>query len=187
LEKGWKMSKRIKTSYPGVFYREAKRVGGKGTEKVFYVVFKKNGKVHEEKAGRQYADDMTAARASGIRADLIEGKRLTRKAKRAKEQAKRDAESKKWTIDRLFEEYLKGRPDNKGLSIDKGRYNNYLKPAFGKKEPKDILPLDVDRLRIKLLKKRSPQTVKHILNLLTWIVNFGVKKNLCGGLSFHVQ
>jgi hypothetical protein len=31
------------------------------------------------------------------------------------------------------------------------------------------------------------RTVKHILNLLTWIVNFGVKKNLCDGLSFHVQ
>lgn len=49
------MSKRIKNSYPGVFFREAKRIGGKGTEKVFYVVFKKNGKVHEEKAGRQYS------------------------------------------------------------------------------------------------------------------------------------
>jgi len=49
------------------------------------------------------------------------------------------------------------------------------------------LPLDVDRLRIKLLKKRAPQTVKHILNLLTWIINFGVKKNLCEGISFHIQ
>lgn len=45
----------------------------------------------------------------------------------------------------------------------------------------------MDRLRIKLLKKRSPQTVKHVLNLLTWIVNFGLKKNLCEGLSFHIQ
>jgi integrase len=181
------MSKRIKTSYPGVFYREAKRVGGKGTEKVFYVVFKKNGKVHEEKAGRQYADDMTPARAAGIRAELIEGKRLTRKEKRVQEQALKDAESQKWTIDRLFEEYIKGRPDNKARATDEGRYNNYLKKQFGNREPKDILPLDVDRLRIRLLKKRSPQTVKHILNLLTWIINFGVKKNLSTGLSFHVQ
>lgn len=181
------MSKRKKTDYPGVFCREAKRIGGKGTEKVFYVVYKKNGKVHEEKAGRQYVDDMTAARASGIRAELIEGKRLARKEKRAKEQALKDAETKKWTINRLFEEYIKGRPKNKSRATDKGRYNNYLRKPFGNKEAKDVLPLDVDRLRIKLLKKRSPQTVKHILNLLTWIINFGVKKNLSAGLSFHVQ
>ena len=42
------MSKRIKTNYPGVFYREATRLGGKGLEKVFYIVFKKDGKVIEE-------------------------------------------------------------------------------------------------------------------------------------------
>ena len=181
------MGKRKKTDYPGVFYREAKRIGGKGTEKVFYVVYKKNGKIHEEKAGRQYADDMTAAKASGIRADLIEGKRLTRKEKRAQEQALKDAETQKWTIERLFEEYMKGRPSNKAHRVDKGRYEKYLKKPFGNKEPKDILALDVDRLRIKLRMKLSPQTVKHILNLLTWIVSFGVKKNLCEGISFHIK
>ncbi len=42
-------------------------------------------------------------------------------------------------------------------------------------------------MRIRLLKTKSPQTVKHVLNLLTWIVNFGVKKGLCEGLKFRVQ
>ena len=78
------MPKRIKTKYPGVFYREAKRIGGKGSEKVFYIVFKKDGKVIEEKAGRQFVDDMTEARAAGIRAERIEGKRLSRKEIRDK-------------------------------------------------------------------------------------------------------
>jgi hypothetical protein len=37
------MSRRKKTSYPGVFYRESKRIGGKGTEKVYYILeFSKN-------------------------------------------------------------------------------------------------------------------------------------------------
>ena len=179
--------KRHNTDYPGIFFREAKRIGGKGTEKVYYVVYKKNGKAHEEKAGRQYADDMTPARAAGIRAELIEGKRLTRKEKRKQEQVIKDAEAHKWTIDRLFDEYMKGRPNNKARATDEGRYNNYLKSVFGTKEPKDILPLYVDRLRIKLLKKKSPQTVRHVLNLLTWIVNFGVNKNLSEGLPFQIQ
>ena len=70
---------------------------------------------------------------------------------------------------------------------DSGRYNKYLKDTFSKKEPKEIASLDVDRVRMRLLKKRAPQTVQHVLNLLIWIINFGVKKGLCEGLSFHVQ
>jgi hypothetical protein len=71
--------KRYKTTYPGVFYREADRIGGKGLERVYYIVFKKGGKVHEEKVGCQFADDMTPARAARIWAERIEGKRQPRK------------------------------------------------------------------------------------------------------------
>lgn len=72
--------KRNKTNYPGVFFREGQRLGGRGIEKIYYIVFKdKNGKVIEEKAGRQYSDDMTPARASAIRSERIDGKRLSRK------------------------------------------------------------------------------------------------------------
>ena len=38
------MPARVKTRYPGVYYREAQRIGSPGTEKVFYIVFKKDGK-----------------------------------------------------------------------------------------------------------------------------------------------
>ena len=179
--------KRYKTKYAGVYYINGKAVGTNKTEKNYYIVYRKEGKQIDEKAGRQYQDDMTPARAAGLRAEKIEGKRPTNKEKRAAEEAAKQAEAKKWTIDRLFKEYKKGRKNNKGLKIDDGRYKNYLKNPFGDKEPKDIIALDVDRLRIRLLKKKSPQTVAHILNLLTWVVNFGVNKNLGQGLSFHVQ
>jgi len=179
--------KRFKTKYPGVYYIKAKAVGSNKTERIFYIVYRKNGKLIDEKAGRQFKDHMTASQASGMRARRIEGKEPTNKEKREAEIRRKEAEEAKWTVGRLFEEYMKGRPKNKAHGVDSGRYENYLKGPFGSKEPKEILPLDVDRLRIKLLKKLSPQTVKHILNLLTWIINFGVKKNLCEGISFHVQ
>ena len=179
------MAKRIKTSYPGVYYREARRIGGKGTERVYYIVFKKNGKVHEEKVGRQFVDDLTPARAAGIRAERIEGKRPSPKEKR--EKALKKARVKKWTVDRLWESYKATRMPGRSLVTDESRYNKYLKPVFGDKEPKDLIRLDIDRLRIRLLKGKSPQTVKHVLNLLTWIVNYAVKNGLCQGLSFHVQ
>jgi integrase len=179
------MAKRIKTAYPGVYFREARRIGGKGMERVYYIVFKKNGKVHEEKVGRQFVDDLTPARAAGIRSQRIEGKRPSRKEKR--EKALKKTQEKKWTINRLWESYEATRTPGKSLAIDEGRYNKYLMPVFGDKEPKDLIRLDVDRLRIRLLKKKTPQTVKHVLNLLTWIVNYAVKNGLCQGLSFHVQ
>src|SRR6056297_1404596 len=127
------MPKRIKTDYPGVYYREAKRLGGKGYEKVYYVVYKKNGKIHEEKAGRQFAHDMTPRRASGFRSDLIEGKRLPRKEERRQEEERKKAEAGKYTIDRLWKEYKENRTSGKSLATDKGRYEKYLKPEFGKK------------------------------------------------------
>jgi len=179
--------KRFKTKYPGVYYIQGKAVGTKKNEKIYYITYRKNGKLIEEKAGRQYQDDMTPARAAGLRAEKIEGKQPSNKERRAAEAAAKQAEVEKWTIDRLFKEYKKGRSKNKSLKIDEGRYINYLKKPFGDNEPKDIIALDVDRLRIKLLKKRSPQTVAHVLNLLTWIVNFGVNKNLCQGITFRIQ
>ncbi len=176
-------SKRIKTIYPGVYYREARRIGGTGVERVYYITFKKDGKKIEEKVGRQYTDDMTPARASRIRAERIEGKRPSRR----EVHQKKEVQSNQWTINRLWEEYKSGRTPSKTLAVDSGRYENYLKPYFAGKEPSKILLLDVDRLKHNFLKNKAPQTVKHVLSLLVRIVNYGVKRNLCAGLSFHVQ
>ncbi len=180
---------RFKTRYPGVYYIMGKDIGTGKPEKIFYITYRKDGKVIEEKAGRQKQDDMTEARAARKRGDKIDAKVPTNKERReAEEAAKREKAKLPWTVDRLFEEYMAQRPENKkSLVTDRSRYNRYLKKPFGKKEPKDLLPLDVDRVRLKLLKTKSPQTVKHVLNLLTWIVNFGAKKSLCPGISFHIQ
>ena len=181
------MAKRIKTDYPGVFYRETKRIGAKGLERVYYIVFKKDGKVIEEKVGRQYVDNMTPAKASGIRAERIEGKRKSRKEIRAEQEAKKLAEKNKWTIDKLWTEYKTQKPNLKGLATDRSRYEKYIEPSFGDKEPKELVPFDVDRLRLRLLKKKSPGTVKNVMELLRRIVNFGVKKHLCAGLTFKIE
>ena len=180
------MSKRHKTDYPGIFYREARRIGKKGTEKIYYAVYKKDGKVHEEKCGRQYVDKMTPSRAATIRGKLIEGKRPPRKEKRAQEEALKAADADKWTVSRLWGAYKENR-SIKGIVTDQNRYDNYIEPHFGTKEPKDILPLDVDRIRLKLLKTKSAGTVKNVLELLRRIINFGVKKNLCLGLNFTIE
>jgi len=63
-----------------MFYREAERIGGKGLGRVYYIVFKQDGKVFEEKAGRQFKDKMTPARAARIRGERLEVRRQSRKS-----------------------------------------------------------------------------------------------------------
>ena len=197
------MSKRIKTKSPGVFYREVKRLTGKGTERVYYVVYKKDGKVIEDKVGRQFVDDMTEARASRIRGRKIEGREKSNKEQREAEKAKKEAEAGRWTILKLWGEYKANKPNLKGLVTDENRFKKYIGPEFGTKEPAELFPLDVDRLRIRLLKQKrkrvskegkviqldplKPGTVKNILELLRRVVQFGAKKNICQGLNFTIE
>jgi integrase len=176
---------RIKTKYPGVYYIESD--GSRGKERIYYVFYRRNGKQIEEKAGCQYADDMTEAKAAGVRADRMRNKAPSNIEKRASEKAAKLAAAGKWTLSLLWEEYEKQRPDSYSIKAEGYRFNKYLKPKYGNKEPLELHQLDVDRLRINLLKTKKPQTVKHVLGLLKRLCNFGVKKQLCQGISFRIE
>lgn len=188
LRRGVKMPKqeRYSTNYPGVYYVLGSGSDGK-PEKIFYIRYTRKGKKIEERAGRQFQDDMTPARANAIRMDRVKGKDPSNNRKRQIKIEQKIKEQGRYTINRLWQEYKLNRTQGKSLKTDQGRYEKYIEPVFGKKEPKEIIKLDVDRVRIKLSKNLSPQSVKHILNLLTWIINYGVKNNLCQGISFHIQ
>ena len=177
---------RNKTRYAGVYWIEGRAPNTKQPERIYYITYRRDGKRIEEKAGRQVKDKMTPAKASGIRADRIQGKESSNKARREAEAAARKAETAKWTIDRLWEKYKEARALNKSLKTDDCRYQKYLEKPFGGKEPQEIILLDVERLKIKLLKNLSPQTVKHVLSLLKRIGNFGKKQSLCKGLQIHI-
>ena len=60
-------------------------------EKIFYIDYRKDGKRIQEKAGRQFQDDMTPARAALVRASKIEGRELPNVERRAAEQAAKEA------------------------------------------------------------------------------------------------
>jgi len=170
---------RVKTKYPGVFFIEGLGADGK-PERIFYIQYRRNGKLIEEKAGRQFQDDMSPARASALRTNRIQGRDLPNEEKR---QAQRQ---ETWTLSRLWQEYKQVHP-LKGLAQDESRFRTYLEGSVGKKEPKDLMPLDIDRLKLRQLKGKSPQTVKNVLALLRRIARFGVKRNLCSGLTFQID
>jgi len=93
LEKVGNMGGRTKTDYPGVFYRNARCTGQKEPERVYYIVFKKEGRVIEEKVGRQYSDGMSPQKAADLRAQIVHGKRLSRQESKKKEKAEREGQN----------------------------------------------------------------------------------------------
>ena len=93
--------KRHKTKYPGVYFIQGTEIGTKRKEKIYYIMYRKGGKQIHEKAGRQYKDDMTPAKANGIRSDRIKGKEPSNKERREAEINLKNAEADRWTIGRL--------------------------------------------------------------------------------------
>ena len=180
------LNTRVKTKYPGVYYVTGHAVSTGKPEKIYYIRYRKDGKEIEEKAGRQFQDDMTPARAAQCRTRRIEGE-LSNKEKREALEAEKRIKENTWTIGRLWSLYETTLTNDKSRKVDEGRYNKYIKDRFGSKEPHEIILLDVDRLRLKLSRKLSPQSVKHVLTLLSRIINFGTKRNLCKPLSFHIK
>jgi len=83
----------------------------------FFVKWRERRGSNEEKAGRQFKDDMTPAKAANIRVKRIEGDQLSNKEKRDFEEQQKKAEASKWTVDRLWEEYKKQRADSKSLIL----------------------------------------------------------------------
>lgn len=181
------MPKRISTDYPGVFYREVKRIGKRGTDRIYYVVFKKDGRTVEAKAGSQYRDDMTPARANIYRGNLIEGKEQTPVERREREKAAKNAEAGRWTIAKLWDSYCQTYPEKKSLKNEKSKFNLHLRADIGKKEPCELLPLDVDRLRIGLQKKGKRTTAARVLELLRRSINFGVKRGHISSMTFKIE
>jgi len=172
-------NERIKTSYPGVIFVMGKASDGR-PEKIYYIMYRRGGRLIEEKVGRQYQNDMTPARAAAIRTKRIEGAA-------SNQERREEVAAIKWTINRLWQEYVHDKPATKGWLVDRYRYEKYLKANLGNKEPQAIVQMDLHRLRITLSKTLAPQTVKHLLRLLARIINFGFGKGLCPGLKFKIE
>ena len=97
--------KRHRTDYKGVYW-----IGGTGAdgkpERIYYIEFRKDGRLVTEKAGRARQDDMTPARASQLRALKIQGKKLTNKERREAEAVKKQTVA---TLAEAWPVYLKDR------------------------------------------------------------------------------
>lgn len=168
--------------FTGIYY-----IIGRDGQRIYYIEYVKDGKLIEEKAGRSKADAMSFAKANQIRVRRVEGRELSNKARRKAEEEAKEAEVNKWTISKLWDSYCETNPDNKGIKHEKRKFDLYLKDGLGKKEPSELAPLDIDRLRLKLQKAGKKTQAARILELLRRSLNFGVKRGLIPPLPFKIE
>jgi integrase len=163
--------------YAGVFYVEVPRPGGYGMEKVYYIRYRKQGKLVEEKVGGQYRDNMTAAKAASIRGIRMEGKELSNEEKRSAARAAKAAEEARYSINRLWGLFEEVKAGNRTIKDDRIRFQRHIAPVLGTKIIPELVVQDIDKLRAKLEKEgKAPQTVKHVLTLVKRLLNFALHK-----------
>ncbi len=182
------IQKRHSTNYTGVHYIEGTSLDGKRSEKIYLIRYRKEGKAVEEKAGRQFKDNMTPAKASRMRSMRIEGKSETNTEKRAKQKTEKEASINRPILNLLFKKYLEYKGDSlKGIRTDKSRFANHLEGTLGKLTPQEIDSFSVMRLKKSIDQNHTPGSTRNVLELLRRIINFGVKNNLCSQLDFVIE
>jgi integrase len=173
--------KRNATAYPGVFYIWGTAIGSSKPEKIFYIRFRKDGKMVEEKAGRSSPPDgMTSARANNLRSARMQGKRPTNAEKRERIKAEAELARNKPTFNTLADLYWKvrqaDRKSTKAINVDKGRYEKHLKDEFGDRCPDELTEAEMFRFTDRKRKTLSASTVDKLTGLLTWIDNATEKR-----------
>jgi integrase len=166
--------KRHQTKYPGIYYIEGRHPATGKVERTYYMRYRRDGHSIEEKAGHQFRDDMTPAKASKLRALRIDGEQASNKKRRE------IAATKKSNIGELWEEFQKAKKDNKSIREDYYRWRAHLEKAFADLSPAELSTMDIDRLKNQLKAKNlAPATIKQVLMQLQRILNFGASRGFC--------
>ena len=167
------------TSYTGITYRISKE--GK---KTFYAkYYDKTGRQRNEKLGSP--PEYTTARASNERALRAEGKVNPNAVRRLEEKEAKKAKEGRWTLRKLFTNYLKERQP-KAAKDDRSRFKNYLEP-LADKVPEEINSLEVQTIKQTMQKRGlSQQTQSNVMELLKRISNYGKKQGWSKGLQFYL-
>ena len=170
------------TRHNGVYFVELAN-----GDQTFFIRYKKDRKLIEERAGRR-SQGWTAAKANRLRTERLAGKTGSNADQRSREIAEKELKNNRWTFHKIFDEYLASRPDLKGRTNDIRRFNSYLEKDFDQKTPEEVTHFDIERLKRGLDKKNlKPATVRHALEVLRRLSNFATKHNLCPGISFVIE
>lgn len=164
--------------YPGVYWRQVRRLDGLGEERMYYIIYRRGGrggKKIEEKLGRA-SEDWTEAKANIERAARISGK-LSNRERRLKEAENASTQVARPTLDNLWEIYRNDHSKNASITSHTYLYNGHIRQYIGGKIAETIETSDINRIRRELERQQlSPKSVKDGLSLIRTILRFAHKQ-----------
>lgn len=193
----------ISTGRTGIFYFEHEtRKHGIKKDRCFVLRYTVKGKRHVETFGWQsegktlplaemkLAELKAAAKTGNGPATLAEEREIQELERKREEQERKRREIEEQnrpTFAHLWSLY--SQTLTKSLKTDRANFERHLKHIHDK-TPDEIVSLDIDRIRKAMEKKGyAVQTVKHVLRLITRMVNFGLEQSppLCKPLTFKMK
>ncbi|MDO9545034.1 MAG: site-specific integrase, partial [Synergistaceae bacterium] len=192
------MSKKIKTTFPGVRYREHDtRKHGVKFDQYFTIRYKLNGKDKEEGLGWA-SEGWTASKAYARLLELKENKKVgegpqTLQEKRKIEEGKREQEAADLdqlerdtiTFNKIFtKQYFPIAEQNKtkGATVAESSLFKWIDPVIGKIPLRDISPLHLERIKKNMTANgRAPRTVQYALALIRQVFNYAKDNGIYEG------
>jgi len=192
------MSKRIKTRYAGVYYREVVKDGAVLDKYYIIRFFNKNIHEYKEEGVGFHSEGITPSFANTKRNEIVrnikrnEGHQSLQDERKALFEAKQKQDSK-WTFDKLWTEYKEkyktvNRKEYKGLATDESRYKKYVQPIIGGLGPAEVTSKHIDLIREASTRNNlAPQTQKNILEIVRRISSWATGENKCEGVQFKIK
>lgn len=190
------MSKRISTTYPGVFFRERERKGKR--DKYFVIRYRVHGKQREEGLGWG-SEGWNAKKASlavgelrqnysiGDGPNTLKDKRKAAKEREEAEQARlvQEAEAKKSFTDVFESAYFPlALADKKKLSTNRERslFSNWIRPEIGGLPLAQIQPWHLEKIKKSMADAGlSPRTAEYALATIRQVFNYAKRNGLFKG------
>jgi len=170
------MSKRIKTKYTGVFYRET--TTNNKVDKIYYIVFKENNKTREVKVGK-LSEGIQANYANQIRISMINSIRLGEDLPTL---LVKKQQIKIITFDEIATKYFDTRElHNRTNHQARGKYKSQLKPFIGSKDIAKITKADILTIQVELAKTRAPKTVNQYIQFIRAVYNYAIEEEIYEG------
>ncbi len=171
------LNKRIPTNSEGIFYKQIVSEEGKEIDKIYGIRYREKGKDKLFTVGKHSA---------GIRINYCKQQRnsIINKIMLGEETPLEKRKKQLISVDSISEKYFEGlkfHSSDTTIKDIKSVYNNHLKEFVGSE---DILSLpldDLEKIQQIKIKKYAPQTVNQIIELISTIFNFGLKKQLYKG------
>ncbi len=191
----------IKSDYPGVrYYEHEKRMHGLHKDRNFYIRYQVDGNREEERLGWA-SEGWSAKKAFVVLAKLKEGiikgegprslkeKRETERAKRkAEEQEKAKEERESITFSAFFKDtyfpHAKLDKREESYKREDSLFRHWIEPTIGKKNLKEISPIDIDRIKKKMKDEgNSPRSIQYALAVIRQVFNLAHRNGIYQGES----